>query len=300
MGLTTSRPLIDNDVIESTGADSEVSHGGEIQAEEGESCWRYLIRKLYSVIGYEYVPDPDDKEYPQSQTRKRRRSCNESLYKDVQQNDKIPRLNDADDTNTVHDIDNLVRENVFPDIIQNVIEIKSNGNITEDFKDKINSTIVDVDESSSGVPCQPLQYLDFPFLTEESVQYLKLSRTMFVMRGLPGSGKSTVVRKLLETFPRAVDCSADKYFVSVDGEYVMDRSRLKEAHQWCQDTARDACRTGTNVVIIDNTGVKRWELVAYFKLAMEFSYAVVLVEPKTPWKKQLNELAMRNIHGVDR
>ena len=298
MGLTTSRPLLDNDAIEPIRAESEITSekasGNEngLQAEEGESCWRYLIRKLYSVIGYEYVPDPDDLGLPQNQDRKRRRSHNEFLGTEAQQNNKIPRVSD-----TSNDIDNTISENIPPDVIHNVIETESNDNV----KDVFNSTIVDVDQPSSGVLYQPQQYLDFPFLTDEAVQYLRSSRTMFVMRGLPGSGKSTVVRKLLETFPGiSVDCSADKFFVSTEGEYVMDRSRLKDAHQWCQDTARDACRTDTNVVIIDNTGVKRWELVAYFKLAMEFSYAVVVVEPKTPWKKQVNGLAMRNIHGVDR
>ena len=52
-------------------------------------------------------------------------------------------------------------------------------------------------------------------------------------------------------------------------------------------------------MIIDNTGVKRWELVPYFKVASQNNYAVVLVEPKTPWKFKVNELVKRNVHQVD-
>ena len=95
-------------------------------------------------------------------------------------------------------------------------------------------------------------------------------------------------------------CSADTFFTTEEGEYLFDASQLKAAHEQSQAAARAACEASTNVVIVDNTGVRRWELVAYFKLAQAHNYSVILVEPRTPWKLDVKELATRNSHGVDR
>ncbi len=41
--------------------------------------------------------------------------------------------------------------------------------------------------------------LNFPFLVDEkTVEHVKKSTVMFILRGLPGSGKSTIVRKIKE------------------------------------------------------------------------------------------------------
>ncbi len=35
--------------------------------------------------------------------------------------------------------------------------------------------------------------------------------------------------------------------------------------------------------MVDNTHVKRWEMAPYFEMAERYRYAVLLVEPRTPW-----------------
>ncbi len=45
----------------------------------------------------------------------------------------------------------------------------------------------------------------------------------------------------------------------------------------------DSCR-GENLIVIDNTHVKRWEMAPYFEMAETYRYAVLLVEPRTPWR----------------
>ena len=59
-----------------------------------------------------------------------------------------------------------------------------------------------------------MEFMDFPFLRDEAaLSYVTSALTMFVMRGLPGSGKSTVVSVLLRTFPGAqVRSVTIKYF----------------------------------------------------------------------------------------
>ncbi|GBM92049.1 NEDD4-binding protein 2-like 1 [Araneus ventricosus] len=52
----------------------------------------------------------------------------------------------------------------------------------------------------------------------------------------------------------------------------------------------------TSPVIIDNT--EAWEMFPYVKMARDFDYEVIILEPDTPWKFQPQELAIRNKHNV--
>ena len=118
------------------------------------------------------------------------------------------------------------------------------------------------------------------------------------MRGIPGSGKSTLVSQIILQYPESVVCSADKFHMR-DGEYKFDKSNLKAAHEFSQSDADDACKRGRNVVIIDNTNIRAWEYRPYVKLATKYGYTYIIVVPRTNWKDNAEELARRNIHGVD-
>lgn len=145
-------------------------------------------------------------------------------------------------------------------------------------------------------------YSRMPFLSDvDTVDLIKHSHTMFIMRGLPGSGKSTVVKCLQEVYKGdAVVCSADHYFMDKEENYNFDASRLSNAHNYCQNKAAYHCEKGTRVVIIDNTNIQRWTMAFYVKLAQtEQYYHVIIVEPLTPWRYDPAELTKRNTHGVD-
>ncbi|XP_046543018.1 LOW QUALITY PROTEIN: 2',3'-cyclic-nucleotide 3'-phosphodiesterase-like [Haliotis rubra] len=140
--------------------------------------------------------------------------------------------------------------------------------------------------------------LDFPYLTElNTVKHIKERKVMFLLRGLPGSGKSTIVSNLQYVYPTSVKCSADDFFL-VKGQYKFDAARLQEAHGWCQTKARYACESGTPVVIIDNTNVRHWEMHFYLNLAHRTNYTAITVIPKTSWRFSPDVLARRNKHGV--
>lgn len=141
---------------------------------------------------------------------------------------------------------------------------------------------------------------NFPFINiDETVEYVKKSQVLFIMRGLPGSGKSTIVQMIKQKYKRAVVCSADSYFMNENGNYVFDSSKLHQAHQECKDKATGACANGASVVIIDNTNIKWWEIRPYVVIAAEFCYTVVIVEPQTWWKFIPEELAARNKRKID-
>lgn len=141
--------------------------------------------------------------------------------------------------------------------------------------------------------------LDFPFLHDwQTKKLIRRSKVLFIIRGLPGSGKSTIVKAITNTYCSSMVCSADDYFLQ-DGKYNFDAAHLSEAHAACQNKAKDSCNRGMNVVVVDNTNVRRWEMKFYLELAHQRDYIVVLVQPKTPWKWNPVELAARNKHGVD-
>lgn len=84
---------------------------------------------------------------------------------------------------------------------------------------------------------------------------------LLLVRGLPGSGKSTYARSLAGW----VHIEADMYFMR-DGRYVFDAKRLPAAHRWCQEEAALMLRHGYNVVV-SNTFSRRWELEPYHAIA---------------------------------
>lgn len=97
-----------------------------------------------------------------------------------------------------------------------------------------------------------------------------------IIRGLPGSGKSTCARKLKSLFESApcgqlaVVCEADAYFEKPDGSYAFDAGKLGAAHAHCQNEARAALRHGVPQVIVSNTTTSFKEVKPYLDLAREF------------------------------
>ncbi len=98
-------------------------------------------------------------------------------------------------------------------------------------------------------------------------------KEIYLLRGLPGAGKSTLAKSL-----GGLHLEADMYFMK-DGEYHFDVTKLKDAHAWCQNEVNTAMilnhTTGENErIIISNTFTQEWEMDAYYKLAKQWNYKV--------------------------
>ena len=138
----------------------------------------------------------------------------------------------------------------------------------------------------------------FPFLSDDrTVVHVKKTKVMFIMRGLPGSGKSKIALLLQKVYKDAVICSADNYFKH-DGVYEHVVDGLHDAHKSCQEEARTAVDDGRRHIVIDNTNVRRRHMRVYFDLANKADYVVVVVVPRTPWCFDVEQLTERNEHGV--
>jgi len=99
-------------------------------------------------------------------------------------------------------------------------------------------------------------------------------KELFLLRGLPGSGKSTLAKSLSESH-----IEADMFFMK-DGEYKFDGSKIKDAHNWCQDVVEHWMDENKPKIVVSNTFTQEWEMDNYNKLAERFGYRVysVIVE----------------------
>lgn len=76
---------------------------------------------------------------------------------------------------------------------------------------------------------------------------------LVVIRGLPGSGKSTFAKTL-----GYYHFEADQYFTDLNDEYHFDPAKLKEAHEWCQNSVFEALNRGQDTVV-SNTFTRLWK-----------------------------------------
>lgn len=97
-------------------------------------------------------------------------------------------------------------------------------------------------------------------------------KTLYLVRGLPGSGKSTFAAQLAEALG-ASHFEADMYFYQ-SGEYKFDQTQLWSAHTWCQNCTQ-AAMLGGKTVIVANTFTTEREMKPYLQLATMLGYKVV-------------------------
>ncbi|XP_048389163.1 NEDD4-binding protein 2-like 1 isoform X1 [Stegostoma tigrinum] len=129
---------------------------------------------------------------------------------------------------------------------------------------------------------------------------LQKRKRLYLLRGLPGSGKTTLARNLKHQFRDAVILSTDDYFIREDGSYLFQKYLLDEAHEWNRGRAKSAMRQRRSTIIIDNTNTEAWEMKPYVNMAQENGYEVKFREPDTPWKFDIRKLTRINSHGVPR
>jgi hypothetical protein len=106
---------------------------------------------------------------------------------------------------------------------------------------------------------------------------------LVIIRGIPGSGKTTYAKSL------GIDqhYEADMYFDLYNGGQF-DPKKIKLAHEWCQNNVRYALTVGADVVV-SNTFTRKWEMEPYLKMAQEFGITPEIVVCRGTYQ---------NVHGV--
>lgn len=88
---------------------------------------------------------------------------------------------------------------------------------------------------------------------------------LVLIRGLPGSGKSTIAERFAEQGYFHIE--ADMFFVDDFGNYRFSPEGLPLAHDFCQRVARIMLSRGVSVVVA-NTFVTQKEIEPYARMAV--------------------------------
>jgi len=116
---------------------------------------------------------------------------------------------------------------------------------------------------------------------------------LILLRGLPGSGKSSLGEIILHcpgsNTPDVL--SADNFFMDDKGNYNFDATKLKQAHNDCQQKCAERMKLEISRIVIANTFTEKWEMDPYYEMAERYKYRIhtVIVE---------NRHESKNIHGV--
>jgi len=103
-------------------------------------------------------------------------------------------------------------------------------------------------------------------------------KTLYIVRGLPGSGKTT---KAIELSGDRY-CEADQYF-GVGSGYAFRYEKIIEAHKWCLWRAGNMMEDSLLPVAVANTFSRRWEYSPYLELAALMGWRAEVIVCKGVW-----------------
>jgi uridine kinase len=121
---------------------------------------------------------------------------------------------------------------------------------------------------------------------------MEYTKDLILLRGLPGSGKTTLGEVILQLPNNQLKpLSADDYFTDKDGNYNFDFTKLKEAHNDCQQRCANLMQHDVVKIVVSNTFTQEWEMKPYYEMAERYGYRVhsVIVE---------NRHGNKNVHNV--
>jgi histidinol phosphatase-like enzyme/predicted kinase len=98
-----------------------------------------------------------------------------------------------------------------------------------------------------------------------------MQKTLTLVCGLPGNGKTTLAKKLSGN-AIAADDYPDLY---IDGVYKAELQ--KKSHEWCQETVEEWLKQGAEEVIVHNTFTRNIYRKPYIELAKKYGYSVHIV-----------------------
>lgn len=123
----------------------------------------------------------------------------------------------------------------------------------------------------------------------------KEKKELVLMRGLPGSGKSTKAKKIAGNV--GVVYSTDDFFM-INGKYMYDSKLIGDNHQKNFARTVEAMKEGKPLIIVDNTNIKLWEMKKYVIAGEELGYQIRIEQADAPWAFNFKQCAKRNNHEV--
>lgn len=92
--------------------------------------------------------------------------------------------------------------------------------------------------------------------------------TLYLIRGIPGSGKTTLAQSMIASGMADYFFEADAHMVDSHGNYAFNPSILGDCHAACQNETRSALMNGSNVAV-SNTSTTNREVDFYQDIASQ-------------------------------
>ena len=94
------------------------------------------------------------------------------------------------------------------------------------------------------------------------------NKTLILLRGLPGAGKTTFGLSI-----DAFTASADDYF-DIYHKGKFKPHKIGAAHGWCRDLVEARMQSGWPTLTVANTFTQEWEMKPYIDMAIDYGYNV--------------------------
>lgn len=121
----------------------------------------------------------------------------------------------------------------------------------------------------------------------------RFRHNLVILRGLPGSGKSSLARQIVKAHGHVV-LSTDSYHVDDDGVYRFKADKISEFHLNVKRAYLRLLREGESNIIVDNTNLTAAEIAYFYDLAEVFHLDPIVVTVEA----DPEEAFARNVHGV--
>lgn len=103
-----------------------------------------------------------------------------------------------------------------------------------------------------------------------------MNLSLILLRGLPGSGKTTLAKLLSENGKYPV-LSIDDYFTAPNGEYRFEFDKNHFAYKQCEEKTLAEMKKCVEKIFVHNCFTLEWEMEPYFKMAAKNNYHVFVL-----------------------
>lgn len=133
---------------------------------------------------------------------------------------------------------------------------------------------------------------------EETKDALRVSRTLVVLRGLPGSGKSFLARAIADAYKDQCSvCSADQHGVKPENP-----KSSADGYKALDDAVVALCSDGNSssvLVVVDDTNHTHDRLACLGEMAKEHNLIALFLEPRTDWSRDSTLLKAKTGRGLE-
>ena len=116
-----------------------------------------------------------------------------------------------------------------------------------------------------------------------------------ILRGVPGSGKTSFVEMLLSAYPMSAVHAVDDLHKDDAGNFMWNELKTRAHYILNFANFVKSCEAGIPVVICDCINIEVADFEPYLEVAREFDYKAYVVVPDMPSSEICS---VRNKHGV--